>query len=74
MSVTWRERLRAEPYWQDFNHWPFIDIQALPQDVRRAYQRNVDIVHAVLRGELLSEVARRHHLHPSRITQLLNQR
>ncbi|PHS50021.1 MAG: hypothetical protein COB05_01180 [Marinobacter sp.] len=72
MSVTWRERLRAEPYWQDFNHWPFIDIQALPQDLRRAYQRNVDIVHAVLRGELLSEVARRHHLHPSRITQLMN--
>ncbi len=72
MNVSWRERLIAEPNWEEFNHWPFIDTHGLSADVRRSYQRNVEIVHAVLHGEPLGEVARRHDLHPSRVTQLMN--
>lgn len=72
MNLSWRERLIAEPHWLDMNQWPFIEAQALPADVRRGYQRNIEIVHAVLQGSPLREVANRHRLHPSRITQLMN--
>lgn len=72
MNLSWRERLAIEPHWQDFSRWPLVYTDAFSRQEKAAYQRNVEIIAAVLEGDRLRDIAQRHGLSAGRITQLMN--
>lgn len=72
MELTWRERLRQEPEWEDFARWPFVDTHALSSEARHRYHTNARIVANVLDGHPLNAVARTLSVSPSWVSQLMN--
>lgn len=72
MRLTWRARLEQQPQLRQFDNWPTITLDCVPQKKRKQFTRNVQVVDAVLSAQPIIAVAKAHGLSPGRISQLLD--
>jgi putative transposase len=68
----WRQSLDQHPHLWDFEQWPFIEADTLPQSIRKPFITNRKIVAVVLSRTSLKSVAQMFNRSPASITQLMN--
>jgi len=71
MYLSWRARLQQEPTLRDIKTWPVIEVDSLPEDDRKGFLRNRQIVARVLAHHQLKRVARAFNLTGAAISQLM---
>ena len=72
MLLNWRQRLVQRPSLWQFDQWPQMIMDSIPEHQRKTFLRNQQIIVAALGGKPLKTIAQTHNLSTGRITQLLD--
>ena len=72
MRISWRERLVQQPSLKDFNRWPIVALDVVPEPKRKKFMRNQAIIIQVLsQQKRYKDISVEHNVTQGFITQLL---